>query len=125
MYPDYLDGDYVIIRQQPTADTGEDVVAYIGDDDATLKRLYRDMNGIELRPLNDGYPTYSFTNEEVMEKPVTIAGIVVELRRNKPLRGKNNIDYTLEIPNPEDAPRLRLADSQSFDSLFDNKPTEE
>lgn len=125
MYPDYCDGDYVIIRQQPTADTGEDVVVYIGDDDATLKRLYRDINKIEFRPLNDGYQTYSFTNEEAMEKPVTIAGIVVEMRRNKPTSIKKPTVAPLKFTNPEDAPRLRLADSQSFDSLFDNKPTEE
>lgn len=83
MYPDYLDGDYVIIRQQPTAESGEDVVAYIGDDDATLKRLHRNFNGIELRPVNDAYQTLTYTNKQIQELPITIAGIVVETRRAK------------------------------------------
>ena len=81
MYPDYMKGDYIIIRQQPTAESGDDVVAYVGEDDATLKRLHRDFNGIELRPINPAYPVLKFSNEEVMEKPVTIAGTVVGFSR--------------------------------------------
>ena len=81
MYPEYRDGDTVIIRMQPTAETGDDVVAYIGGADATLKRLTRTTGGIQLRPLNQAYPVRSFTDEQVRALPVTIAGIVVEQRR--------------------------------------------
>ncbi len=83
MVPEYLDGDVVIIRVQPTADTGDDVVAYIGGADATLKRIAITGTGIELRPLNPSYQTRSFTNAQVESLPIVIAGIVVEQRRRR------------------------------------------
>ena len=81
MLPEYRDGDIVILRVQETAETGDDVVAYIGDADATLKRITVAENGIQLRPLNPAYQTQSFTRSEVLALPVTIAGVVVEQRR--------------------------------------------
>jgi SOS-response transcriptional repressor LexA len=48
-----LDGDYVIVRQQETADDGDIVVALIGSD-ATLKRFIREKNGVRLDPANPG-----------------------------------------------------------------------
>ena len=81
MVPEYRDGDVVILRMQETAETGDDVVAYIGNSDATLKRLTVTEQGIQLRPLNPAYTTRAFSNEEIRTLPITIAGIVVELRR--------------------------------------------
>lgn len=81
MFPEYRNGDVVILRVQPTAETGDDVVAYIGGSDATLKRIAVNSNGIELRPLNPAYPVRAFTVAEVEALPVTIAGVVVEQRR--------------------------------------------
>lgn len=81
MVPEYRDGDIVIVRVQATADTGDDVVAYVGGSDATLKRFTRTTGGIQLRPLNTAYPVRSFTHSQVLALPVTIAGIVVEQRR--------------------------------------------
>lgn len=47
-----LDGDFVLIRKQETADDGDIVVALL-DDEATLKRLYREPNNrIRLQPAN-------------------------------------------------------------------------
>ncbi len=43
------DGDLLLVRQQPTADDGEKVVALINDD-ATVKHLYHDGDVIVLRP---------------------------------------------------------------------------
>lgn len=83
MVPEYLDGDVVIIRAQPTADTGDDVIAYIGGADATLKRIAITASGIQLRPLNPAYKTRRFTNAQIESLPVIIAGIVVEQRRRR------------------------------------------
>ncbi len=47
-----LDGDFVLVRQQSTAEQGETVVALI-EDEATVKRFYRDKNKIRLQPEND------------------------------------------------------------------------
>jgi len=43
------DGDLVLVRQQPTANNGERVVALI-DDEATIKELRREKNVVVLRP---------------------------------------------------------------------------
>lgn len=83
MFPEYLDGDIVILRAQQTAETGDDVVAYIGNSDATLKRLTVTENGIQLRPLNPAYEIRSFSSDEIRTLPVTIAGIVIEQRRTR------------------------------------------
>ena len=44
-----LDGDYVIVRQQPSADDGEVVVALL-ENEATVKRLVRERGRILLKP---------------------------------------------------------------------------
>ncbi len=46
-----LDGDYVIVRKQQTAEDGDIVVALI-ENEATLKRFYRDGDGVRLEPAN-------------------------------------------------------------------------
>ena len=83
MYPEYLDGDIVIVRKQDTAETGDDVIAYVNGYDATLKRLVRSVKGITLRPLNSEFETHTYTQEDIEALPVRIAGIVVEQRRNR------------------------------------------
>ncbi|MDP8241339.1 MAG: transcriptional repressor LexA [Candidatus Hatepunaea meridiana] len=45
------DGDFVVIRKQPIAESGDIVVVLIGDE-GTVKRLYIRDNIIELRPEN-------------------------------------------------------------------------
>jgi len=47
-----LDGDYVIIRKQNTADNGDIVVALI-EGEATLKRFYREARRVRLEPANE------------------------------------------------------------------------
>jgi repressor LexA len=47
-----LDGDYVLVRQQPTAERGE-IVAVIIDDEATVKRYYPEDGYVRLQPEND------------------------------------------------------------------------
>jgi repressor LexA len=48
-----LDGDYVVVEPTQVANPGEIVVALVGDDEATLKRFYRESAGkIRLQPAN-------------------------------------------------------------------------
>jgi repressor LexA len=58
-----LDGDYVIVRKQETAEDGEVVVALI-DDEATLKRFYRDGDGVRLEPANSAVPHARFCSQD-------------------------------------------------------------
>lgn len=84
MYPEYLDGDIVIVRKQSVADTGDDVVIYVNGYDATLKRLRLNPDGsLSIIPINPQYAPRTFTPEEIQAMPVSIAGVVVELRRTK------------------------------------------
>lgn len=66
-----LDGDYVIVRRQPVADNGEIVVAMI-DDEATVKRFFREKNHIRLQPENDAYEPIIVQNMEVLGKVVAL-----------------------------------------------------
>ena len=68
-----LDGDHLIVRQQADAANGEIVVAMI-DNEATVKRLYRYDEYIELRPENS-------TMKPIKTRNVTILGKVTGLLR--------------------------------------------
>ncbi len=46
-----LDGDYILVRKQNTAENGEIVVALIGDE-ATVKTFYKEKDHIRLQPQN-------------------------------------------------------------------------
>lgn len=50
-----LDGDMALIQRNPTADTGDIVVALIDDEEATLKRFRRRGASIALEPANAAY----------------------------------------------------------------------
>jgi repressor LexA len=47
-----LDGDYVVVRRQSDARNGEIVVALVGDEDATVKRFFRENGRVRLQPEN-------------------------------------------------------------------------
>ncbi len=80
MEPRMVEGDIVIVRRQPTAETGDIVIAAVNGTDATCKRLKKYRDGIELIPINPSYDPMFFTNEEIESTPVSILGKVVELR---------------------------------------------
>lgn len=49
-----LDGDYIVVEPTQVANAGEIVVALVGEDEATVKRFYREPGGrIRLQPSND------------------------------------------------------------------------
>lgn len=82
MYPVYLDGDIVIVRKQSTCRTGDDCVVYVNGFDATLKRVkMHDDGGIEIIPLNTNYAPRTYSRAEAEQLPISIGGVVVELRR--------------------------------------------
>ncbi|MCI9468859.1 MAG: helix-turn-helix domain-containing protein [Oscillospiraceae bacterium] len=82
MYPEYLDGDTVIVRKTPCCDSGDVCVVYVNGYDATLKRIKLNEDGsITLQPRNPEYPPRTYSLAEVESVPVSIAGVVVELRR--------------------------------------------
>jgi len=80
MRPRICDGDIIILRQQPSADSGDIVVATVNGCEATCKRLQVYADSLALMPLNPDYQPLVFSKKEVAELPVRILGKVVELR---------------------------------------------
>lgn len=83
MYPEYLPGDIVIVRKTPVCESGDVCVVYVNGCDATLKRvkLNGDEKSMTLVPVNPAYPPRTYSQEEIASVPVSIAGVIVELRR--------------------------------------------
>ncbi len=82
MYPKYIEGDVVIVQKQEDFMNGDDCVVYINSDyEATLKTLYKLKEGIQVKPFNSNYTPRTYSWAEVETLPISIAGVVVELRR--------------------------------------------
>jgi repressor LexA len=60
-----LDGDFVVCRQQTTADNGDIVVAGIPGDEATIKTFSKNGNTITLTPSNSSMKPMKFETDEV------------------------------------------------------------
>ena len=71
-----FDGDFVIVRAQPTADAGDIVVAGIPGDEATVKTLVRRRGKVVLRPANAAMDEMQFDPDQV-----SIYGRVVTVMR--------------------------------------------
>lgn len=68
-----LDGDFVVVRQQSTATNGDIVVAML-DEEATVKRFFREADRVRLQPENAAL-------EPIYARDVTILGKVTALFR--------------------------------------------
>jgi repressor LexA len=71
-----FDGDFVVVRSQPTAEEGEIVVAGIPGEEATVKTFRRDGDTIILVPSNERLSPMEFPADEV-----TVFGRVVTVLR--------------------------------------------
>ncbi len=80
MAPRILDGDVVIVRRQPTVESGDIAIIMVNGDDATCKRVMHHENGLSLVSNNTAYPPRYFTAQEVERLPIQVIGKVVELR---------------------------------------------
>lgn len=70
-----MDGDMVIIKQQNTAENGEIVVAMTEENEATIKRFFKEKDHIRLQPENA-------TMEPLRLQHVTILGKLIGLYRD-------------------------------------------
>ena len=69
-----LEGDFVVVRPQDTAQEGDIVVALLGEE-ATVKRFFKEADHIRLQPENE-------TMEPIRSKEVKVLGRVVGLLRS-------------------------------------------
>ena len=65
------DGDYIVVREQSTANNGDIVVALI-DDGATVKRFYRERDHIRLQPENSSMDPILVTECSIVGKVVAL-----------------------------------------------------
>lgn len=71
-----LNGDYVIVRQQPSAENGEVVVVLV-DNEATVKRFFKEHDHIRLQPENPAMEPIILDKDQ----PVEVLGKVVAVFR--------------------------------------------
>lgn len=83
MYPEYLDGDTIILEKVDDCENGQDCVVMVNGNDGTFKRVFKNETGIILQPLNPEFQPLIYTNEQIKSLPVKVIGKVVELRRKK------------------------------------------
>ncbi|PZX07768.1 SOS-response transcriptional repressor LexA [Psychrobacillus insolitus] len=70
-----LNGDYVVVKQQQSANNGEIVVAMTEDDEATVKRFFKESSYFRLQPENSSM-------EPIIVDKVSILGKVVGVYRH-------------------------------------------
>ena len=64
------DGDYVIVRQQQVAMNGDIVVAMTEDDEATVKRFYKENGRYRLQPENSSMAPIYLDNVSLLGKVI-------------------------------------------------------
>ena len=65
-----FDGDYVIVKKQSTAKNGDIVVAMTEENEATIKRFYKENGHIRLQPENDTMDPIILNNCVILGKAI-------------------------------------------------------
>ncbi|WP_067843644.1 transcriptional repressor LexA [Amphibacillus sediminis] len=65
-----FDGDMVIVKQQNTAENGDIVVAMTEDDEATVKRFFKEKDHIRLQPENASMEPLHYPNVSILGKVI-------------------------------------------------------
>ena len=81
MNPLFIEGDTIIIHKQNDCDNNQIAVCIINGNEATVKKVIKTNDGIELHSVNPYYPTKKFTKKEMNQIPVIIVGVVKKLER--------------------------------------------
>lgn len=81
MEPLFSDGDIAIVHRQDDFESGNTCIVLINGDEATVKKVIKVEDGIDLIAMNPYYPKKHFSNEEMKDIPVKVIGKVVEARK--------------------------------------------
>lgn len=81
MEPLFSDGDIAIVHKQEDFESGNTCIVLVNGDEATVKKVVRVDDGIDLIAMNPYYPVRHFSKEELSQIPVKIIGKVVEARK--------------------------------------------
>lgn len=80
MEPYLMNGDFVLVHVQPTAENGEIVVAMLDGEEGTVKKYQRNASGVMLVPYNSKCPTVFVPNDRL--DAFLIYGVVKKSMRN-------------------------------------------
>lgn len=80
MLPLLAEGDLVIVHDQDDVESGQTAVVLINGEEATVKKVIKTKDGIELHAMNPYYPVKKFTFEDMQKIPVKIIGRVREAK---------------------------------------------
>ena len=96
-----FDSDTVIVREQSGVDDGQIGVAIINDNEATLKRIYKEKNGFRLQPANKNY------------KPIFTKNLEIRGRVTGVLRSRFD-----PLPKPAQLPLFMFPQNQKAEQLL-------
>ena len=82
MQPNFIENDILIFEKSSNCESGQYCAVSVNGDEATLKKVIKNENGIMLQPLNPDYESKFYTNKEIKNLPVTIIGVLKQTRRN-------------------------------------------
>ncbi len=80
MYPEFKEGDKVLVQCTSTAQTGDYAVVMVDDDNGVVKKFELGSDYITLHSVNPMYPPRRFEGKDMLR--IRIFGIVKGLRRN-------------------------------------------
>lgn len=81
MAPVFIEGDVVIVHKQNDCENNQIAIVIVNGEEGTVKKVRKTEAGIILQPLNPAYAPMMFTNKEIDSIPITIVGIVKQLKR--------------------------------------------
>ena len=82
MAPYFEDGDYVLVHKQDDFESRKVCIVLINGDEATIKKVIKTNDGIELHCFNPYYPSRKYTFKEMQDLKIKIIGVVEQQIRN-------------------------------------------
>lgn len=81
MEPRIQEGDLLIIQKQEDVESGDIAIVLVNGDEATVKQVKKQSDGIMLIGFNqDVYEPHFYSNKQIEQLPIRIMGKVVESR---------------------------------------------
>ena len=80
MLPRMQEGDLALVDTEAQVENGDLAVVLVNGNEATIKKICIDNDGITLHAFNPYYPDIHYTPKEVEDLPVRFCGKVVETR---------------------------------------------
>ena len=94
-------GDIVLVKNQQTADNGDRVVALINNNEATLKRYYKERNQIRLQPANQQYSPIIVKRNQKFDIQGVVFDIVKQEQHDVPCEYRNKPNHNNRKENQD------------------------